>query len=119
MPTMSRILPVSSGSGEILKSSVRHGCSPNARQMRCTLAGEIPARLASSRLDQCVAPSGTSSRVRTTTSSAWASVMVRGTRGGAHRPARPAGAPVVYLHLHGMSPADIAAILARREDGPA
>ncbi len=70
----------------ILKSSVRHGCSPNARQMRCTLAGEIPTRLASSRLDQCVAPSGTSSRVRTTTSSTWASVMVRGTPGRGSSP---------------------------------
>src|SRR6266487_1974745 len=50
-PTTSRILSISSGSGEILKSSARHGCSPNARQMRCTLDGEIPTRLASSRLD--------------------------------------------------------------------
>ena len=72
---------MSSGSGEILKSSVRHGCSPNARQMRCTLVGEIPTRRANSRLDQCVAPSGTSSRVRITTSSTWASVIVRGTPG--------------------------------------
>ena len=31
-PTTSRILSMSSGSGEILKSSVRHGCRPNARQ---------------------------------------------------------------------------------------
>jgi hypothetical protein len=72
---------VQGGSGEILKVSVRHGCSPNARQMRCTLVGEIPTRRASSRLDQCVAPSGTSSKVRITTSSTWASVMVRGTPG--------------------------------------
>ena len=33
---------ISSGSGEILKSSTRCGCSRNARQMRCTLVGEIP-----------------------------------------------------------------------------
>ena len=77
---------MSSGSGEILKSSTRHGCSPNARQMRCTLVGEIPARRASSRLDQCVAPSGVSSRVRTTTSSTWASVMLRGTPGRGSSP---------------------------------
>jgi hypothetical protein len=64
-----------------LKVSVRQGCSPNARQMRCTLVGEMPTRRASSRFDQCVAPSGTSSKVRTTTSSTWASVMVRGTPG--------------------------------------
>jgi hypothetical protein len=49
--------------------------------MRCTLVGEMPARAASSRFDQCVPPSGTSSKVRTTTSSTWASVMVRGTPG--------------------------------------
>src|SRR6266702_3421202 len=80
-PTTSRILSTSSGSGEILNVSVRHGCSPNARQMRCTLVGEMPTRAASSRFDQCVPPSGTSSKVRTTTSSTWASVMVRGTPG--------------------------------------
>ena len=85
-PTTSRILSMSSGSGEILKSSVRQGCSPNARQMRCTLVGEIPTRRASSRLDQCVAPSGISSRVRTTTSSTWASLMVRGTPGRGSSP---------------------------------
>jgi hypothetical protein len=80
-PTTSRILLISNGSGEILNVSVRQGWSPNARQMRCTLEGEIPTRLASSRFDQCVAPAGTSSKVRTTTSSTWASVMVRGTPG--------------------------------------
>ena len=63
-PTTSRTLSMSSGSVEILKSSVRHGCSPKDRQIRSTLDGEIPTRLASSRLDQCVAPSGVSSRVR-------------------------------------------------------
>jgi hypothetical protein len=75
-----------------LKLSVRHGCSPNARQMRCTLVGEIPARRASSRVDQCVAPSGVSSSVRTTTtSSAWASMMVRGIAGrdSSSGPSRP------------------------------
>ena len=41
--------------------SVRRWLSPNARQIRCTDVGEIPTRRASSRLDQCVAPSGTSS----------------------------------------------------------
>ncbi len=41
----------------------------------------MPARLASSRLDQCVAPSGTSSKVLTTTASICASVIVRGTPG--------------------------------------
>jgi hypothetical protein len=51
------------------------------RQMRCTLVGEMPTGRAGSRFDQCVPSSGTSSRVRTTTSSTWASVMVRGTPG--------------------------------------
>ena len=64
-----------------MKASVRHGCSPKACQIRSTLAGEMPTRLTSSRFDQCAAPSGTSSSVRTTTSSTWASVMVRGTPG--------------------------------------
>ena len=41
-PTTSRILSISSGSGETLNVSARHGCSPNARQMRCTLVGEMP-----------------------------------------------------------------------------
>jgi hypothetical protein len=53
---------------------------------RCTDVGEIPIRLASSRLDQCVAPSGVSSKVRTITSSTWASVMVRGTPGRGSSP---------------------------------
>ena len=80
-PITSRILSISSGSGETLKVSVRQGCRPNACQIRSTLAGEMPARRASSRSGQWVAPSGTSSSVRTTTSSTWASVMVRGTPG--------------------------------------
>ena len=46
----------------------------------------MPTWRASSRLDQCVAPSGTSSRVRTTTSSTWASVIVRGTPGRGSSP---------------------------------
>ena len=53
----------------------------------------MPTRPASSRFDQCVLPSGTCSRVRTTTSSTWASVMVRGTpgRGSSDSPSsRPA-----------------------------
>jgi hypothetical protein len=85
---MSRILSISSGSGEILNVSVRQGCSPNARQIRSTLDGEMPVCRASSRFDQCVAPSGTSFRVRTTTSSTCASVMARGTpgRGSSARP---------------------------------
>jgi hypothetical protein len=54
---------------------VRQGCSPKDRQIRCTDVGEMPTRRASSCFDQCVAPSGVSSRVRTTTSSTWASPL--------------------------------------------
>src|SRR5690242_20531853 len=45
-PTTSRILSISSGSGEILNVSVRQGCSPNVRQIRSTLDGDMPTRLA-------------------------------------------------------------------------
>jgi hypothetical protein len=67
--------------GEILKVSARQGCRPKDRQICCTLVAEMPVLRASSRLDQCAEPSGTSSRVRTTTSSTWASVIERGTPG--------------------------------------
>ena len=89
-PTTSRILSVRSGSGEILNVSVRQGCRPKARQICCTLVAEMPTLRASSRLDQCVEPSGTSSRVRTTTSPTCASVMERGTpgRGSSVSPSR-------------------------------
>ena len=62
------------------------GLQPERPPGRWTLVAEMPARFASSRLDQCVAPSGVSSRVRTTTSSTWASVMVRGTPGRGSSP---------------------------------
>ena len=64
-----------------LNSSTSQGLSPKARQIRWIVVGESPTCLASSRLDQCVAPSGASSRVRTTTSSIFASAIVRGTPG--------------------------------------
>jgi hypothetical protein len=64
-----------------LNSSTSQGLSPKARQIRWIVVGESPTCRASSRLDQCVAPSGTSSKVRTTTSSICASVIVRGTPG--------------------------------------
>ncbi len=67
----------------VLGFRLASGCGLlGACQIRSTLAGKMPTRLASSRFDQCAAPSGTSSSVRTTTtSSTWASVMVRGTPG--------------------------------------
>ena len=58
----SRIFGTRSGSGEILNVSVRQGCRPKARQIRCTLVAEMPVLRASSRSGQCLAPSGTSSR---------------------------------------------------------
>ncbi len=66
---------------ETLPSSTSQGSSPKARQIRWIVVGDSPTRLASSRLDQCVAPAGTSSKVLTTTSSICASVIVRGTPG--------------------------------------
>lgn len=73
---------------EILKVSVRQGRRPKACQILSTLAGEIPTTVVSSRFDQRVPPACVSSRVRTTTSSTWQSVMVRGTlgRGSSDRP---------------------------------
>ena len=54
-PTRSRIFSTRSGSGEILKLSVRHGLSPNARQISRTVVWLIPCFLASSLVDQCEA----------------------------------------------------------------
>ena len=54
--------------------------------MRCTVVGEMPTFRARSRSDQCVAPWGTSSSVRITTSSTWASLMLRGTPGRGSSP---------------------------------
>jgi hypothetical protein len=89
-PITSRILSMSSGFGEILEVVGAPGLQPERPPDRCTDAGEIPPVFASSRFDQYVAPSGTSSRVRTII---WASLMVRGNPGRARRPARPAGGP--------------------------
>src|SRR5680860_1119672 len=68
-PTTSRTLASSSGSVENLKVSTRHGCSFHLRQIRATVAKEMPSCAASSRLDQCVTPSsgGGGCKVVTTT----------------------------------------------------
>ena len=78
------------GSGDSLNSPTRWGLSPNARQMACTEAREMPAAAAIDRVDQCVAPAGMDSRVRTITSSTFASSMVRGGpgRGSSLSPSR-------------------------------
>ncbi len=49
-------LAANSGSVENLNVSARHGCTPNARQARTTVAWSIFNRTASSRDDQCVTP---------------------------------------------------------------
>jgi hypothetical protein len=59
---------------------VNQGSRPKDRQIRCTLVAEMATWRASSRFDQSADPSGTSSRVRTTTSSTCASVIQRNSR---------------------------------------
>jgi hypothetical protein len=69
------------GSLDSLNVSVRCGLSPNARQIRRTLVGDIPVWRAISRVDQWVASVGVSSKVLTTTRSTCSSVIVRGAPG--------------------------------------
>jgi hypothetical protein len=54
-PTSRSIFSTSSGSGDTLKVSSRHGLSPNARQIWRTVVWEIPCLAASARVDQWVA----------------------------------------------------------------
>jgi hypothetical protein len=66
-------LASNSGSVENLNVSTRQGCSFHFRQIRATVAKEIPNSAPSSRADQCVTPSRAggrpfSARVATTTS---------------------------------------------------
>ena len=56
-PTTSRTLASSCGSVENLNVSTRHGCRPQLRQIRETVANPMPSSAASSRLDQWVTPS--------------------------------------------------------------
>ena len=78
------------GSGDSLNSPARWGLSPNARQICDTEVCEMPTAAAMDRVDQCVAPGGADSRVRTITSSTLASSMVRGGpgRGSSQSPSR-------------------------------
>ena len=57
-PTTSRTLSTNCGSSDSLNVSVNHGFNPNARQIRPTDDGDIPAFAARSRVDQCVASVG-------------------------------------------------------------
>ena len=78
------------GSGDTLNSPTRCGLSPNARQICDTAVCETPTAAAIDRVDQCVAPAGALSRVRTSTSSTTASVILRGGpgRGSSASPSR-------------------------------
>ena len=75
---MSRTFSMKSGSRLSLKVSERCGASENARQMRLMVDWLSPHALAMSRVDQCVAPSGLLSSVRTITRSMSASPSLRG-----------------------------------------
>jgi hypothetical protein len=71
-------LATKSGSVESLKVSIRCGCRPKARQMRCTVETDNPHALAMPRELQCVALAGTLSSVLTITASMRTSSTVRG-----------------------------------------
>lgn len=89
--TRSRIFSTSSGSGDTLNSSWRHGLSPKARQILPTVVWEIPCLSARPRVDQCVASAGALSNVSTMTASITSSPMVRAApgRGASTSPSRP------------------------------
>src|SRR5262249_7375941 len=70
-----------SGSADSLKVSVRWGCSAKAPQIRCTALRLRPLACAIDRVLQCVASAGVVSRVRVSTRSTCASVIVRGAPG--------------------------------------
>src|SRR6187402_943266 len=57
-PTTSTSLSSNFGSLDTLNVSTRWGCRPRSDQIRCTVAGLTPTRLAIVRHDQWVAPGG-------------------------------------------------------------
>ena len=69
---------------------MRWGLRPNARHIWLTAVCDTPAAVAIDRVDQCVASAGVVSRVRTSTSSITASVILRGGpgRGSSFSPSR-------------------------------
>ena len=77
-PTTSRTFSTKNGSVDSLNVSALCGAKPKARQMRDTMVWLMPTRLAMSRVDQCVAPSGCVSSVRLTRRSTSASPTLRG-----------------------------------------
>ena len=68
-PTTSTSFSSNRGSFDSLNVSTRCGCSPRARQTRCTVSRLTPTRAAIVRVDQCVAPGGVSCTVTRTISS--------------------------------------------------
>jgi hypothetical protein len=78
---MSRTLSMKSGSDDSLNVSTRWGFKPKARQIRLIADWDMPVVLAIDRVDQCVASSGFSCSVLTTTTSTSSSVTVRGDPG--------------------------------------
>src|SRR5512142_2409388 len=68
-PTTSTSFSSNRGSFDSLNVSARCGCSPRARQTRCTVSRLTPTRAAIVRVDQCVAPGGVSCNVTRTISS--------------------------------------------------
>ena len=87
---MSRTFSTNSGSVDSLKVSLRCGCSPKARQMRCTVETDRPDALAIERVLQCVAARGIVSSVVVTTSAILSSPILRGApgRGSSSSPSR-------------------------------
>ena len=93
-PTTSRILASSSGSVENLNVSTRQGCTFHLRQIRATVAKEIPSSAPSSRDDQCVTPSAAGGAARVAASTATSSCVAgRPDRGRSPNAASP---PAVY-----------------------
>src|SRR3954452_17239342 len=93
---MSRTLSMNNGSGDSLKSSIRCGLSPNARQIFDTAVCDIPVAFAIDRVDQCVAFAGVSSSVLTITRSTSSSLIERGLPGRGPR-RRPVVRPIEPL----------------------
>jgi hypothetical protein len=78
-PTMSRTFrPELRGVLGELPGLLAMGCSPNARQMRCTADRVSPTSATIERIDQCVASFGVDSSVFTITCATCSSPIIRG-----------------------------------------
>jgi len=85
-PTTSTSFSSKSGSLDSLKVSTRCGWIPRADQIRCTVEGDTPVRLAIDLQLQCVSTGGVSCRVSRTISS----TLSAGIDGFGPRPGRTA-----------------------------